>query len=470
VQLRKPRYGDSVEVEVERLDPRGRAIGSTEHESGRYKAVVRSALPGELVRAQVLRRRRAELDVREVERLRTSPERVAPRCAHFGVCGGCRFQDLEYSAQLRTKREWVQQLFERAGVRPERIDETHACATPWRYRNKMDFTFGSRRWVAAEEPQGVEAGFALGLHPREQHLKVLSVESCPIQFEAGDGILRDARRLALEQGLSAWDVRAHTGLLRHLVLRASRASGEILVQLTTSSEARELVEPYVRALLAAQPCITTLVQAVSARLATVAGGGDEIVWSGSGRIRERLAGLWFEISAGAFFQTNTEQAETLVELALGELAPSGDERVLDLYCGAGAFSLPLAQRVRAVQGVELVEAAVVDARRNAELNAVTNAQFDVGDAAQWLGAAAASEPFELVLVDPPRAGIHAKALAVLRSARARRMVYVSCNPESAARDIAALSAGGWLARRVQPVDLFPHTPHVECVITLERGA
>jgi len=349
VQLRKPRYGDVVEVEVERLDARGRAVGVAQHESGAYKAFVRSALPGERVRAHVIRRRRSQIDVVELETLRASPDRVDAPCTHFGACGGCRFQDLAYAAQLASKQAALERVFANAGVLIERVDPIVACASPWRYRNKMDFTFGSRRWIGADEPQGVDASFALGLHPREQHLKVLSIDACPIQFEAGDAILRDARRLAVEMGLSAWDVRAHEGLLRHLVLRTSVATGEILVQLTTSAEARELVAPYVNALLAARPEITTLVQAVSTRLAVVAGGDQEILWRGSGRLRERLAGLWFEISAGAFFQTNTAQAERLVSIALDEADLQGDERVLDLYCGAGTFSLPLARRVREVR-------------------------------------------------------------------------------------------------------------------------
>ncbi len=469
MQLRKPRYGDLFEVELETIDTRGRPWGWIEHESGRFKAFVDGALPGDCVRASVVRRRRSELELRLVELLRASSQRTSPRCAHFGVCGGCRFQHLEYDAQLALKRAWIARHFELARIALDDLCEVVPCATPWRYRNKMDFSFSARRWIAPDEPQGVDASFALGLHPREQHSKVLSIEACPIQFEAADAIVNDARRLALEQRLSAWDDRTHVGLLRHLVLRTSRATGEVLVQLTTSSAEPELIEPYVRALLEAQPAISTLVQCVSERAASVAGGEHEIVWLGSGKLRERLAGLRFEISSSAFFQTNTEQAERLVECALEELSAARDERVLDLYCGAGAFSLPLARCAGQVLGVELSESAVRDARRNAELNAISNVRFECGDAAQWLGAAGAGE-FDALLVDPPRAGIHPKALAVLSAARARRLVYVSCNPQSAARDAAVLAANGWRALRARPVDLFPHTPHVECVFTFERRA
>ncbi len=467
MQLRKPRYGDLFEVELETIDPRGRPCGSLEHESGRFKALVEGALPGDRVRASVIRRRRSELELRLVELLRASPERTRPRCAHFGVCGGCRFQHLEYAAQLALKRAWIARHFELARVALDELQDVAPCAQPWRYRNKMDFSFSARRWVAPDEPLGVDASFALGLHPREQHSKVLSIEACPIQFEAADAIVRDARRIALDQGLSAWDDRTHVGLLRHLVLRTSRATGEVLAQLTTSSAAPERIDPYVRALLEAQPAITTLVQCVSERAASVAGGEHEIVWRGSGKLRERLAGLWFEVSASAFFQTNTEQAERLVAIALEELSATREERVLDLYCGAGAFSLPLAQCAGEVLGVELSESAVRDAQRNAELNAITNARFVCGDAAQWLGAGDVGA-FDALLVDPPRAGVHPKALAALGAARARRLVYVSCNPQSAARDAAQLATHGWRALRARPVDLFPHTPHVECVFTFER--
>jgi 23S rRNA (uracil1939-C5)-methyltransferase len=235
-----------------------------------------------------------------------------------------------------------------------------------------------------------------------------------------------------------------------------------------SSEAPELVGPYVAALLAAHPEITTLVQAINSRGATVAMGERELVLLGSGSIRERLAGLWYRVSAASFFQTNTAQAEKLVEVTLEEARLSGSERVLDLYCGAGTLTLPLARHAAHVHGVELVEAAVADARRNAEENGIGNVTFSAGDVLAWFGSAGAIE-CDVAVVDPPRAGLHPKVVELLARIPARRMVYVSCHIGSAARDIAALAPAGWRATRARPVDLFPQTPHVECVLSLERA-
>jgi 23S rRNA (uracil1939-C5)-methyltransferase len=465
---RKPRRGDELEVSVERLDERGHGCGTAQHESGEYRMRVRHALPGERVRARVLGRRGARLEALELETLTASPSRVAPRCAHFGVCGGCSFQDLAYAAQLEEKRAGVERTLRAAGVEVA-LAFVEPCDEPWRYRNKMDFTFGTRRWIEASEPPNAPNGFALGLHPRDQFRKVLDVEACPIEFERGDAILRDARRLAKERGLSAWDLQLHEGLLRHLVLRESRASREILVQVTTSVEAPELVRPYAEALLAAHPEITTLVQSIHARGATIATGEREVVLHGSGTIRERLAGLEFTISASSFFQTNTAQAEKLVAAVVEEAACGASEHLLDLYCGAGTLSLPLARRCGSVLGVESVAAAVLDAQRNAHANGISNATFLAADVAEWSRTALEREPTRIV-VDPPRAGLHPKVALWLAQRPAQRIAYVSCNAVAAARDLALLAPAGWRAVHVRAFDLFPHTPHVECVLTLERRA
>ncbi|MBM3988671.1 MAG: 23S rRNA (uracil(1939)-C(5))-methyltransferase RlmD [Planctomycetes bacterium] len=464
---RKPKRDDRLEVEVERVDERGLGVGRAQHEAGEFRVALRRALAGERVVAQVLRRRGEKIEGRLLEVLRASGERVSPPCRHYGACGGCALQDLRYAAQLAAKREIVERALRRERIEVA-VEPVIGSANELHYRNKMDFTFGTRRWVEPGEAEGVQRDFAVGLHPREQFRKVLDVERCEIQPEPFDAILASARRLALEQRLVAWDLVRHEGLLRHIVLRRSVATGEILVQLTTSSESPEQVGPYVAALLAAHPQITTLVQAINSRGATVAMGERELVLHGSGAIRERLAGLWYRVSAASFFQTNTAQAERLVEVTLEEARLAGRERVLDLYCGAGTLTLPLARKATHVQGVELVEAAVEDARRNAEENGIANVTFSAGDVLAWFGSAGASE-CDVMVVDPPRAGLHPKVVELLARAAARRMVYMSCHIASAARDIAALAPAGWRATRARPVDLFPQTPHVECVLTLERA-
>ncbi len=463
----KPRRGDELEVLVERLDARGRVRGETLHATGRYDVRLRRGEPGSRVKVRVQRRRGDRVEARILSVLEHGPQAVAPRCPHFGVCGGCSFQDVRYEAQLVMKRDMVTRALRAEGLEVD-VEPCLACAGPWAYRNKMDFSFSARRWVDESEPDGVLADFALGLHPAGQFHKVLDVRACPIQHDECTAIVQTARRLARELGIEPWHIQRHEGLLRHLVLRRSLATGEILVVLATAAEARPQVDPLAAALVSAHPAIATLVQSINPHGAQTAIGERELVLHGSGAIHERLAGLELRLSAGSFFQTNTAQAERLVEIVREQAATAESDVLFDVYCGAGVLGLALARDVREVWGFELIEAAVADARKNAERNGIANATFIAGDVVTSLRAPGYPAP-DVVIVDPPRAGLHPKILPVLGELSCRRLVYVSCNPRSAAADIAALSAAGLRLVRARPIDLFPHTAHVETVLTLERG-
>jgi len=293
------------------------------------------------------------------------------------------------------------------------------------------------------------------------------VGDCRIVFEEAEAILATARALARELGLSAWDTRSQTGLLRHLVLRRSWATGEVLLDLVTSAEAEAELAPWFAGLLARHPEVATAVQTIHTGVAKTALGERTLVRHGPGHISERLGGFEFRLSAKSFFQTNTPQAERLLAVVLEEAALTGAERVLDLYCGVGSLTLPLARRAAHVSGHELVEEAVLDARATAERNGVANVDFVAGDVARTLAHGARAD---VVVVDPPRGGLHPDVTAALAAAAPRRLVYVSCNVKSAARDAAKLVEAGFRLVRVRPVDLFPHTPHCECVLTLEGPA
>lgn len=474
----KPHRGDRFELCVERLDERGRPRGRVRHVTGDYEVVLRRGVPGSHLRVRVVRRRGTRLEARLEEVLEPGPDAVAPRCRHFGLCGGCSSQDVAHAAQLASKRARIQGLLDGQGLRVEVAPCASGAPGPlgtgaWSYRNKMEFTFG-RRWVAPDEPQGVAADFALGLHPAAQHGKVFDLLECPIQGEEMTAVVISARRLASEAGLAAWDTRSHEGLLRHLVLRRARgpggagAAGELMVVLVTSSEAPEAVEPYAAALLAAHPAITTLVQAINTRPAQVAHGELERVLHGSGHVTEHVAGLDFRLSPRSFFQTNTAGAEELVRIVREQAACGPGDVVHDLYCGTGLLGLALAADAGRVHGFELVEPAVADARASAERNGVRNARFDVGDVAAVLARPPDGAPPDVVVVDPPRAGLHPSVAPALGALVPRRLIYVSCNPRGALADLAVLSEHGLELRSARPLDLFPHTPHVECVFTLER--
>ena len=466
--LAKPRRGDLLDVQIERVDSRGRPCGQARHPTGDYAVALRRGVVGSRVRVRVARRRGERVEASVVEVLEPGPHAVAPRCRHFGTCGGCSFQDVAYPAQLAFKRAMVQEALAARGLAVE-VDACVGPAVPWGYRNKMEFTFG-RRWVDAGEPENAPADFALGLHPEGQYRKVFDLAECPIQSDAMTAVVHTARRLALERGLEAWDLRSHTGLLRHLVLRQSSATGELMVVLVTSAEDPERVRPYAAELVAAHPGITTLVQAINARHGQTAVGERELVLHGPGQITERVGGLDLGLSARSFFQTNSAGAETLLAIVREEAACRASDVVLDLFCGTGLFALALARDSREVHGWELAPEAVADARANAERNGIASARFTAGDVARLLAAAGSEPRPDVVVVDPPRAGLHPSVPRALAEIRPRRLVYVSCNPRAAAADLAFLAGAGFALARARPIDLFPHTPHVECVFTLERAS
>jgi 23S rRNA (uracil1939-C5)-methyltransferase len=460
---RKPRRGDVVVVHVDGFDARGAATGS----SSEYRVRLRRGLPGELVRARVIRRRRARIDAVTIERLEESPRRVPPRCAHFGSCGGCAFQDLEYGAQLEGKRDLVESAFAaRPALAGIPIEPVLPAPDPFGYRNKMEFSFGAQRWIESREPEDAPLGPALGLHARTVYSKVVDVASCPIQSPAADRVLAATREIAIAHGLSFWDARTHAGLLRHLVLRVARATGEILVAVVTSEDARDAVDRLARDLLERDLGITTIVHGVNARPADTAVADDLRVVFGPGTIRERLFDLVFSLSLASFFQTNTKGAERLVDLVREEAALAGTETVFDLYCGTGALGLSLARSAREIVGFEITPSAVLDARANAAANGIANARFVEGDV--LAGISDVPERPDLVLLDPPRPGLHPRVIPALLALAPPRIVHVSCNPAALARDLEALVAGGYRAGPVRPIDLFPHTPHVECVVRLDR--
>lgn len=484
---RRPRNGELVRARVERIDDRGGCFAVVEQDGDRGEAIahiepsaervrLRRGRPGALVEARVLKRRRKTLEAEVVRELEPGPHAVAARCPHSGLCGGCSFQDLAYARQLLEKRALVVRALAplaALGFDAEtRVEPVIGCAVPWHYRNKMEFTCASRRWVEVHESQGVDASFALGLHLRGRFDKVLDIASCAIQFEGADALLASSRELARAHALEPWDLRTHTGLLRHLVLRRSHASGEILVNLVTAREERARIDAYAAELLARHAEISSFVQTVQDRPAATSAGGRALVLHGSGWIRERLGGLDFRVSAASFFQVNTPQAELLVECVREAARLGGSERVFDLCCGAGVLGLVLAREARELVGFELVPEAVEDARLNAAQNGIAHARFVGGDLLELLGdeahgASAYGAP-DVCVVDPPRAGLHPRVLARLSTLGAARIVYVSCNAQAAARELPALVAAGYELQRARPIDLFPHTPHVECVYTLVR--
>lgn len=435
---------------------------------------VDNCVPGDTVRAQIMRTRRRHAEARTLEVLVPSPDRVEPPCAHFGDCGGCKWQNLAYTEQLRWKRQHVADAIQRiGGLEGIEIRPTIGCEEPYFYRNKMEFSFGTQRWLTAREIASGEEfrrDFALGLHVPGRFDRVLDVGACWLQSETSNAVLTATRSFALEHGLSIYDTRAHDGLLRNLVVRTSRASGEVMVILVTSEDADEVIAAYAEMLRGAVPAVTTLVQGINRKKAQIAFSEETRTLYGPGTITERVSGNTFTISPFSFFQTNSRQAELLYDHALAAAEPGAGDRVWDLYCGAGTITLAAARRAGSVVGIEMNEGAVVDARVNAAANGITNASFVAGDLKAVISqrdALIGGEPPDVVITDPPRAGMHEDVTQALVELAPARIAYVSCNPTTQARDIALL-AERYDVEYIQPVDMFPQTYHIETVARLVR--
>jgi len=429
------------------------------------------AAVGDRVAAKVYKIKKNYLEADLVEVIAPSPYRVKPVCDHFGVCGGCKWQHVVYTEQLRVKRKLVADALKHVGgFEGVAVSEPLASAKVFGYRNKMEFSFSSERYLLADE-MGLQEevlakpkDFALGFHSPGRYDKVVDIDLCHISPDEMNAALALVKQFFRARGIPAYSTRTHEGFLRHLMVRKAFATGEFMVNLVTSSHDAALM----RELDAALPReVTTFVNNVTTRASNVAFGEQEVVLRGPGTITERLGRFQFRISANSFFQTNTAQAEVLYRTTLDAAGLQGGETVFDLYCGTGTIALFMSDHCRRVIGFEMEPSSIADAGKNAEFNGVGNCSFVHMDL-KHLDHVADEAP-DVVITDPPRAGMHPKVVERLLEMKPRRIVYVSCNPASLARDAHGLCAqGAYRLGPVQPVDLFPHTYHVESVAVLDR--
>ncbi len=425
-----------------------------------FVVFVRRGLPGDRVRARVTKVQRRHAEALATEVLAPGPQRVDAPCAHYPACCGCRFQDLAYESQVAAKEQWVRDSLQRlAGLADPPLEPILPAVERFGYRNKMEYSF-------AQLPDGP----TLGLHKAGRWDEVLEIERCWLASDLGNAIRNRVREWAREERLQAYDQAAHEGYLRHLVVREGRNTGQALVQLVTARGERFDRERLIE-VLREIPQVRSIHWSVNRGVAEVTNLPTELLW-GEDAIEEEIGGLRFRVRPNAFLQTNTEMAERLYGLARDFAALGGGETVYDLYCGIGTIGLALASSALTVWGIEISEESVACAIENAELNGIGNAAFFAGNVGEALRELRdrAGDP-EVVVVDPPRAGLAGKALRRLGEIGAPRVVYVSCNPTTLAGDAKRLAGGyGYRLVRARPVDMFPHTPHVECVALLEKPA
>ena len=477
-QIQSIRKGAELELTVAKLAFGGKALAQVDG----FVVFIEHALPGQRVRVRIDRKKRQYAEARVMAVLEQSPLYVEPFCPHFGVCGGCQWQDLPYDHQLHWKRQQVvEALTHLSGCKEGAAVVAETCAAPQTtfYRNKMEYTFAARRWLLPQEIAAKEThygkSFALGLHVRGAYNKVFNVEQCFLQSPQSVAILKEVREWCAQSGLRAYSTEDHRGFWRFLVVREGKRTGQTLVHVLTAAhpEQEEIIGSLVHHLSGRFPDITTLVHSITQKKAQVAVGDYSRVITGPGCIEERLEDLRFQISAHSFFQTNPLAAEKMYEAIRRLGSFSGRETVWDLYCGTGSIALFVARQVRRVVGFEVVAEAIEDAYKNCELNGIDNCAFYAGDLKEVLkdvrASANDSRSPDVVITDPPRAGMHPKVIQFLREAAPATIIAVSCNPATLARDLALLLDQYDIAA-VQPFDLFPHTPHIECVVKLERKA
>ena len=459
--------GVELELDIESLAYGGMGLARKEN----FVIFVKYAIPGQRVLARIYKKRKGFAEAQVLKLLVESPNAVDVRCNHYWICS--KLQSLSYDEQIKEKSSQVEDAFNRLGGFTDfKLDKVREADPIYHYRNKMEFTFSPNRWVLESEPEGVDKSFALGLHIPGRFDKILDIHECHIQPEIGNRILAVAREVCLENPeLKPYDPRSHIGFLRFLMLRYGVNTGDLMVNVVTSYHDMDKLSPLTDKLLEEFPEITSLVNNVNTRKADVAFGEYETLLYGEPFIQEKIGALTFEISANSFFQTNTTQGEVLYEEVEKALDLKGDEIIYDLYCGTGTIGLYLSKNAKEVYGFEVIRSALDDAEKNADRNDISNVHFLKANLDTFFKSGQLpnriSRP-DVIIVDPPRAGMHQDMVNYLPRLKAKKIVYVSCNPTTQARDARILNEHGYQIKGAAMVDMFPHTPHIETVMLFSK--
>ncbi len=426
--------------------------------------------PGDVVDVKLVKKKKSHAEGNIVRIVKPSAEREEPRCSHFTVCGGCRWQHLPYSLQLQCKQQQVVDAMTRiAKVEIPPINPILGSEEIWEYRNKMEYTFSNKMWLTFEQLNSGEEfpdRDAAGFHIPGAFDKVLDIDKCYLQNDFSNRLRKFIKAYGKEHGLSFYDLRQQSGLLRNLMVRMA-STGQIMAVMQFGADEPENIKGLLDAVRAKFPEITSLQYVVNLKVNDTIGDQEILVHSGAPYIEEEMEGLRFRVGPKSFYQTNSRQAYELYKVARNFAELSGDELVYDLYTGTGTIANFVARQARHVIGIEYVPEAIADAKVNSAVNGIDNTEFYAGDMKDVLTdefIAQHGRP-DVMIIDPPRAGMHQDVVDVIMNARPEKLVYVSCNPATQARDIALLDSL-YQVNEIQPVDMFPHTHHVENVIRL----
>ena len=431
---------------------------------------VEGPVPGDVADVLVFRKRKGVFQGQVVAYHHFSEDRIAPACAHFALCGGCKWQHLNYEAQIHHKQEVVKNALQRiAKVDISVMEPILGCEDIFYYRNKLEFSFSTKRWLTSAElnAQVTNKENVLGFHKAGAFDKLIDIHHCHLQGGLSNDLRNRIKEIAFQQKLTFYDNRAHTGFLRQMVVRTSEL-GETMLIMGFGYDDAPLREKMLDAILESFPALTTVIYTINTKVNDFLYDLDMVTYTGKGFILEKLGKLTYKVGPKSFFQTNTGQGDKLYTIAKDFAGLTGDENVYDLYTGTGSIALFVADQCKQVVGIEEIEPAIVDARENAKANDIDNVIFYAGDVKDVLTEEFAKKHGrpDVLITDPPRAGMHPKVVAFLLELAAPKIVYVSCNPATQARDLALLSEKYRLVRS-KAVDMFPHTHHIENVVLLE---
>jgi len=467
------RKGQEVELKIDTLAYGGQGVARVDD----FVVFVNGAIPGQTVRARIFKKKKSYAEARVLAVIRESPFAVAPKCRHFGSCGGCRLQNLSYEQQVRSKGDQVQEMIIRiGGISDFRMLPTLPSKDIYYYRNKMEFSFSRNRWLTPEEIASKAAiekeALYLGFHAKGFFDKVIDLQECHLVVPIAAEILAVVREIAWESGLPVYSTSDHLGFWRFLIIRPAAATADLMVNVVTSRFDEKVAEVLREKLMGKFPQITSLVNGVTRSKASVAFSEEEHLLSGDSYITDKLGRYSFRISPNSFFQTNTKQAQRLYDFVVDFAEFKGDEILYDLYCGAGTISIYLSDKVSKAVGFESVESAVLDARSNCAINGIENCEFVLGDLMNELNetkniVSQYGRP-DVIVLDPPRGGMHPKTIKAVLALAPEKIVHVSCNPTTLARELAVMCESDYDLIKVQPVDMFPHTAHIEAVVLLIR--
>jgi len=426
---------------------------------------VKDAIPNQKILAKISKIKKKYVEAYKIEILKKSDNELDPKCEHFKYCGGCTIQQLNYEKQIHYKQQQVYDIFTKIGhIKDPKINTIIPCDKTFYYRNKMEYTFSGNPWFVENE---IYDDVIIGLHVPKRFDKILNINTChindPIFNELSAVIKKHVNKLKLEP----YDVVNHKGFLRFLVLRIGVHTGQIMVNLVTAGYKPQLIESLIDTIIDRFPNVKSIINTINANKNNTATGKTKLLY-GKSFISEKIGNYTFKVSANSFFQTNSYQVERLYDYIIKTATFKKTDIVYDLYCGTGTIGIYISSFVKKVYGIELVENTVEDAKYNATVNKISNTSFFASDIKDFFKESKDIDKPNIIIIDPPRPGLHPDVIEDIIHLSASKIIYVSCNPSTQARDINIFVDNSYHVSDIQPIDMFPHTPHIECIVTLTK--